>query len=115
MMEFYNKHYIRVVDGIVTKGFSDAFEEPTETDICINEKGGRHFEIDGVINPPMFNMDACHLYRYDGELRKATKEELKAERAANYVEPEPTEMELLWQAVTDNEIAILELASGGVQ
>lgn len=95
MMEFYNKHYIRVVDGIVTKGFSDAFEEPTETDICINEKGGRHFEIDGEINPPMFNENFCHLYRYDGKLRKATDEELKAEFEANYTEPEPTEEEKL--------------------
>lgn len=95
MMEFYNKHYIRVIDGIVTKGFSDAFEEPTETDICINEKGGRHFEIDGQINPPMFDENFCHLYRYDGTLRKATEDELKAEREENYVEPEPTAEERL--------------------
>ena len=95
MMEFYNKHYIRVVDGIVTKGFSDAFEEPTDTDICINEKGGRHFEIDGVINPPMFDEQMCHLYRYDGKLRKATEDELKAELEANYVEPVPTAEEQL--------------------
>ena len=95
MMEFYNKHYIRVVDGIVTKGFSDAFEEAVDGDICINEKGGRHFEIDGVINPLMFDDNFCHLYRYDGELRKATEEELKTEREANYVEPEPTEAEKL--------------------
>lgn len=94
-MEFYNKHYIRVIDGIVTKGFSDAFEEPTDTDICINEKGGRHFEIDGVINPPLFNEQMCHLYRYDGELRKATDEELKAEFEANYTEPVPTAEEQL--------------------
>lgn len=95
MMEFYNKHYIRVVDGIVTKGFSDAFEEPTETDICINEQGGRHFEIDGVINPPLFDENFCHLYRYDGELRKATVKELKAELEANYTEPVPTVEEQL--------------------
>lgn len=95
MMEFYNKHYIRVVDGIVTKGFSDAFEEPTETDICINEKGGRHFEIDGEINPPMFDENFCHLYRYDGKMRKATDEELEAEFEANYTEPEPTAEERL--------------------
>lgn len=107
-MEFYNKHYIRVVDSIVTKGFSDAFEEPTETDICINEKGSRHFEIDGEINPPMFDDNFCHLYRYDGNLRKATDEELKAEHDANYVEPELTEEELQWQAITDLEIAQME-------
>lgn len=105
MFDFYNKHYIRVENGLVIKGFSNAFETPLDTDICINEKGGRHFEIDGEINPPMFDENFCHLYRYDGELRKATEDELKEEREANYVEPEPTEAELQWQAITDLEIA----------
>ena len=79
MMEFYNKHYIRVEDTLVVKGFSDAFETHLETDICINEKGGRHFEIDGVINPTLFKENGTHIYRYDTELRKATVEELEAE------------------------------------
>lgn len=100
MMEFYNKHYIRVVDGIVTKGFSDAFEEPTDTDVCIDEKGGRHFEIDGEINPSLFDDNFCHLYRYDGELRKSTEEELKAEYEANYVEPQPTQLDIIEAQVT---------------
>ena len=34
----FEKDHGEKVDGIVTKGFSDAFEEPTDTDICINEK-----------------------------------------------------------------------------
>lgn len=35
------KHYIRLDSvGRVIKGFSDAFEQPEETDICINEDGG---------------------------------------------------------------------------
>ena len=109
MFNFYEKHYIRVENGIVTKGFSSAFETPLDTDICINEKGGRHFEINGVINPPMFDERFCHIYRYDENgLRKATQEELDAEYAANYVEPEPTEDELQWQAITDVEIAQME-------
>ena len=96
MMEFYNKHYIRVVDGIVTKGFSDAFEEPTDTDICINERGGRHFELNGEINPPLFDERMCHIYRYDTELRKATKEELEAEwQAMQPTEPDPTTDDIL--------------------
>lgn len=94
-MEFYNKYYIRVVDTIVTKGFSDAFETPLDTDICINEKGGRHFTIDEEINPPIFDERMCHVYRYDTKLRKATAEELQAEYEANYVEPEPTAEERL--------------------
>ena len=108
MNEFYNKHYIRLSDTMVVKGFSDAFEIPLETDICINEQGGRHFEIDGVINPQLYDMRGCHLYRYDGKLRKATEDELKTEHDANYVEPEPTEEELQWQAITDLEIAQME-------
>ena len=78
MMDF-NKHYIRVENEIVIKGFSDAFELPLDTDICINEKGGRHFEINGVINPPLYDEKMCHIYRYDNKLRKATEEELKVE------------------------------------
>lgn len=76
----FNRHYIRVLNGIITKGFSDAFEEPIETDICINENGGRHFEVDGVINPPLVNEEELHIYRYDKKMRKATEEELFAEK-----------------------------------
>lgn len=76
---FYNKHYIRVENGIVIKGFSDAFEKPLNTDICINEKGGRQFKINNTINPPMLNANHTHIYRYDTELRKATQEELTSE------------------------------------
>ena len=76
----FNRHYIRVVNGIITKGFSDAFEEPIETDICINENGGRHFEINGVINPPLINEEELHIYRYDTKIQKATEEELFAEK-----------------------------------
>lgn len=75
----YNKHYIRVEDTFIVKGFSDAFEAPLETDICINEKGGRHFEIDGEINPSLYNINGTHIYRYDTEIRKATEEELASE------------------------------------
>lgn len=112
MDEFYNKHYIRLnSDNMIIKGFSTAFEKPLETDICINEKGGRHFEIDGVINPPLFDEKGCHLYRYDSDtetIRLATDEELDAEYESNYTEPEPTETELQWQAITDLEIAQME-------
>ena len=80
MNEFYNKHYIRVENTLVVKGFSDAFELPLETDICINEKGGRHFAIDGEINPVLVDFEnGTHIYRYDTELRKATEEELTVE------------------------------------
>lgn len=67
-MENYNKHYIRVKDGFIVKGFSDAFESPLKTDICINEKGGRHFEMNGVINPTLYTEFGVPLYKYDSEL-----------------------------------------------
>lgn len=75
-----NKHYIRVENGYVIKGFSDAFETPLETDICISEEGGRHFAINGEINPMLVDFEnGVHIYRYDTELRKATEEELTVE------------------------------------
>ena len=110
-MEFYNKHYIRVGNGIVVKGFSDAFETPLETDICINEKGGRHFEIDGEINPPLYNERMCHVYRYDTELRKATEEELKAELEVIKPVEEPTEEDITMEMLADHEyrLCMIEL------
>lgn len=112
MMEFYNKHYIRVENTLVVKGFSDAFETPLETDICINEKGGRHFEIDGVINPPLYDENGCHIYRYDTELRKATAGELDAEWQAIKPEEEPvTEEDITLDLLADHEyrLCMLEL------
>lgn len=90
-MLFNNKHYIRVENGIVIKGFSDAMEQPLDTDICINEHGSRLFEINRRINPPLVNKDGTHVYRYNTELRKATAEELAEEltlinKKANEVE-----------------------------
>lgn len=76
----FNRHYIRAEGGLVTKGFSDAFETPLQSDICINEQGGRHFEINGVTNPPLVNEEELHIYRYDKKMRKATEEELFAEK-----------------------------------
>lgn len=111
----YNKHYIRVKEGIVVKGFSDAFEIPLTTDICINAQGGRHFEIDGEANPQLCDEKMCHIYRYDTELRKATAEELEAEWQAIKPEETPSEMEKLQSRVaeletqlTDTQLALVE-------
>ena len=61
------KHYI-VIDETkrVLRGFSDDFEQPTDSAICINEDGGRHFELHGVINPPMTDYNGVLLYKFDG-------------------------------------------------
>ena len=59
------KHYITVDKGIVIDGYSDEFKTPSDTDICINENGGRQFELLGEINPPLLNGDNCHRFRCD--------------------------------------------------
>ena len=40
------KHYIRLDGQLITKSFSTDFEEPIQNDICVNEDGGRHFNLD---------------------------------------------------------------------
>ena len=100
MEEFYNKHYIRIrEDGCIIDGFSDAFREPTEDAICINEQGGYQFRLfpDGEENPSLFDWDGMiPLYKWDGEVIKRTEEEVEAERSALPVpDPQPTTEELI--------------------
>jgi len=40
-----SKHYIRLDGEKIIWAFSDAFEKPIEGDICINEEGGRHYNL----------------------------------------------------------------------
>lgn len=75
-----NKHYIRVLDGNIIKGFSDAFDIPNENDICINTNGGRHFEISGELNPSLY-VDGVCLYKYtNNKIVKKTDDEVNTER-----------------------------------
>lgn len=65
-MDYYNKHYIRLdVNKCIVKGFSDAFEQPEDGDICINQEGNRHFELLGQVNPNLFDGYGCPEYKYD--------------------------------------------------
>jgi len=60
-----NKHYIRLdLNNNIIYGFSDAFEQPQEGDICINENGGRHFELLGNVNPSLITQDGFYFYQY---------------------------------------------------
>ena len=62
------KHFITTDETWrVLRGFSDDFEQPEASAICINEDGGRHFELDGVINPPMMDYNGVPLYKLDGK------------------------------------------------
>lgn len=90
---FYNKHYIRINDNNhIIDGFSDAFRQPTETDICINEQGSYQFRliIGGEFgeltdeNPPLFEgMGAIPLYEWNGsEVVRRAESDLEADRLA---------------------------------
>lgn len=70
-----NKHHIRLDGNKVIKGFSDAFEQPQDGDVCINENVERHFELNSVINPPMQDGISC-IYKYvDGQVIERTADE----------------------------------------
>lgn len=76
-----NKHYIRVNENnLITHGFSDAFETPTESDICIKQDGGRHFELCGVQNPTLTKF-GLFVYKYvDKKVARRTDIEISAEQ-----------------------------------
>ena len=84
-MKVFNRHYIAADDrDRIIDGFSDAFKQPQDGDICINEQGGYQFRLfpDGEENPLLVDDNGCHLYRYEnGQIRKATDAELAAELA----------------------------------
>lgn len=93
-MEFYNKHYIAVDGrGRIMDGFSDAFRKPSETDICINEKGGYQFRLfpNGEENPALHEWEhMIPLYKYEsGEVKHRSDVEIEADIAAI---PDPEEM-----------------------
>ena len=79
-MDFY-KHFIRLdADKNIIYSFSDAFEQPQAGDICINEQGGRQFELLGQVNPALRNMQGVYLYRYANKKVVAkTPAEIQAE------------------------------------
>ena len=116
------KHYIRLDnENRIIKGFSDDFEQALETDICVNEGEGRHFELNGVINPPLTNLKGIYLYKYENdEIVQRTEEEIQRDIVTIPVEPSQTDLVML--AITeldaqrekdkaDTQLAIAELAN----
>ena len=90
----FNRHFIRIDErNRIVLGFSDAFDVPSpqdgETDILINERGGRHFRliIDGELteeNPVglMFNEQNVPLLKWDAKSKKIvrrTENEIQAD------------------------------------
>lgn len=120
-MDFYNKHYITADEqGRIVHGFSDAFRQPQEADICINEQGGYQFRLfpGGEENPALFDWDGrIPLYVYeDGAVRARTQEELQADREALPVpEVTPTAQDDTDAMLVDHEyrLTLLELGVSG--
>lgn len=87
-----NNHYIRLNEvGSIFHGFSSAFEQPQENDICIMEDGPRHFS--QVWPEPLTNERGQYRYKWvNGERVDRTQSELDAEWSARPPEP-PTQAE----------------------
>lgn len=81
------KHYISVDEsGRIVDGFSDAFRQPKEGDVCIAEQGGYQFRLfpGGEENPPLYDFSGLlPLYKLeDGKIRLRTEEEFTADWGA---------------------------------
>lgn len=105
------KHYVITDEsGRILRGFSDDFEQPDASAICINEDGGRHFELHGAINPPMTDYNGAPLYSFDGKKVVArTQEELDADK------PSVISVPTIEERVQTIELAVKELATNGVK
>ena len=91
-MNFHNRHYISVDEqNRIVSGFSNAFRLPSETDICINEKGGYQFRLfpNGEENPALFEEHGIPLYKYNGAVVERSAQEIVADLAAI---PDPEEL-----------------------
>ena len=96
------------MNGVILRGFSDDFEQPTANDVCICEDGGRHFELNGVINPLLTDIRGMPLYKLvDGVVSEMTQAEMDAD-----VVQTPT-VPTLEERTTAIESALLELIIGG--
>lgn len=116
MQEIYNKHYVRVdAEERIIKGFSDAFEQPQEGDVCIEEQGGYQFRLlaGGEENPTLCDDAGVALYKMEeGQVKQRTQEEIDADAP-----PEVQEHATVEQRLDEIDAALCELAEmivGGV-
>ena len=102
-----HNHYLRIdSESRVIKGFSDAFEQPEESDILYAEGAGRHFEIDGETNPSLITEMQIPKFKWDGEsLVPRTHEEIQID-IDNLPKPPISDN----QRIQELEDAILELS-----
>ena len=103
MENLYHKHYITVDEqGRILDGFSDAFHEPSEGNICINERGGYQFRLfpGGEENPNLRETHSVPLYRYDdGAVLRRSAREIEVDIAA-LPEMEPSRNDWMEAQVT---------------
>jgi len=66
------QHYIRINEtGTIVHGFSSAFEQPQEGDICINEDAPRHF------SQTLIDNRGIYLFKYvNGQGMSRTSQEI---------------------------------------
>ena len=103
------RHYITVNEtGVIQRGFSDDFEQPHSGDVCICEDGGRHFQINDVVNPTIVDLNGIPIYKLvDGSVIERTEVERFSEAIA--VDFSPT----LEERTAALESAVLEIITGG--
>jgi len=102
-MDRYN-HYIRVNDSsVVIHGFSDAFEQPQESDILIVEEAPRHFH--ESFTEPLRNERGQYRFKWRDEIVERTQPELDDEWNSRQPDP-PTDIELLQM---ENAMLVVEL------
>lgn len=82
------KHYIRLDEQFIIKTFTTDFEKPLESDVCVNEDGGRHF------NLQLLRDDGLPKYRYtDGQITETTDDDLANLLERMALEKEKTDIE----------------------
>lgn len=105
--EICNKHYITIdCNNKIIDGFSNAFKNPLNTDICINNEGRYQFRlsIDGLENPPLFNEYNIPIYKWSGkEVVKRTDEEIQLD-IKSFPRPEPSIEEKLQQKLEEQQL-----------
>lgn len=71
-------------NGCITNGYSSMFMTPRDGDTCIaNGSNIIHFQIDGEVNPELFDQNGIPLYKLvDGMPVLRTEEEIAADIAA---------------------------------
>jgi len=95
------KHYIRIdFVGNIVKGFSDAFEQPADSDICINTQGSYQFRLtpSGEENPDLFAPDGNPIFRYVDGVISVIETNLFSKTTINYDEEVITFNELRGQS-----------------